>query len=137
MQNERPLDNPHIQEALDVFHAICERYDLAGGVYFTDATEMGFTYHPCATWNAHIADASLPLGFRIRARERELGPERAKELLDGSGWVIASMHQFGHQTKLWAQDLRKILKDMGMTIQGHFPTIPRLGAVDMRQQKRQ
>lgn len=127
MQNDRPIDNPHIQECLDMFHFLCERYDITGGIYLCDAKEMAFAYHQFATWNANIADANTPMGWRIRAKSNDLGHERAKELIEGSVWTIASMVQFGHQTKLWGTDLKHVIEKQGkMKIESTFPKVPRI-----------
>jgi hypothetical protein len=126
MRNDKPVNNPRIQEALDIFKYICKLHDIAGAVYFCDKEEMGYAYSQSATWNAHIEDENTPMGFRIRARREELGEERAKELLEGSGWVLASMFQFGNQTRLWAQDLIKLLGKAGMKIDMNFPKIFRI-----------
>jgi hypothetical protein len=127
MRNDRQIENQRIKEALEIFAYVCERSDLAGGCYVIDEKEMGFTYWMPATWNAFIADASLELGFRIRAKQDELGPERAKEFIEGAAYVIGCMQQFGLQTRLWGQDLQKLMEEHGkMAIQHNWPKIPRL-----------
>lgn len=116
MYNDRPLTNPHIQEALDLFTVICERYDLAGAVTFIDAKEMGFAYHLPATWNGFVPDPTTPLGFRMRIKEAELGRERAQEFAEGTVWVLGALLDFGEQTNRWARDLWNMLKRAGMSL---------------------
>lgn len=116
MHNDRPLDNPHIQEALDAFNLLCTTYDLAGAVTFIDAKEMGFSYHLPATWNGLVDDDTTPLGFRLRIKEVEVGRERAQQFAEGTTWVFGALIDFGEQTRLWGTDLWKLLKQAGWSI---------------------
>jgi len=135
MRNDRPLDNPRIQNGLDVFHYLCIEQDLAGGIYLLDDKEMGFSYHMDATWNAFVMDAELPSGFRIRVKQDELGRERAKEFLEGAAFVIGMMQQFGYQTRLWGKDLQKLVEKSGMKIHHNYPKVEHLYGVDMRKKR--
>lgn len=140
--NQRPLSDPKTQEALNLIAEIFAYYDLAGGVCVVNRDEWGYGYSFPATWNACVTDADLPaqdgmvpLGFRIRAREAELGSDRAKELLLGTAHTVASLKDFGTQTKLWAEDLMRVLRKQGMRIE-YTPfngqRLPRITGMDMR-----
>lgn len=135
MFNERPIDNPNLRNALNTVGDLIRYYDLAGGVFLVNSSEWAYGYHMTATWNAHIDDPSTPLGFRIRARSAEIGDERAKELLTGSVFTLTSMQDFGNQTRLWAGDMIKLLRKVGLRIEYkpfNGQRLPRIGGVDMR-----
>lgn len=121
--NDRPLDDPRTQEALDIIMTVMRQYDLAGGVYVVNDHEMGFAYSWYTTWNAIVEDDPLPevpghqtLGWRIRANAQELGKERTKELIEGTGWTIGAMHQFGEQCLQWSRDLLRMLRQAGIQV---------------------
>lgn len=135
MFNDRLPEDQKLQEALNMIAGVIQYYDLAGGVFLINSKEWAYGYHTPATWNAHIEDSSTPLGFRIRARQEELGEERAKELIEGSAFVLTSMQDFGNQTRIWAGDMIKLLRKVGLDI-SYKPfngqRLPRIYGVDMR-----
>jgi hypothetical protein len=135
MFNDRPIEDASLKEALDLIVHTINYYDLAGGVFLVKGAEWCYGYQMPATWNAHIDDPSTPMGFRIRAREAELGRDRAGELLLGSAQVLTSMQDFGNQTRLWAGDMIKLLRKAGLHID-HTPfngqRLPRLEGLDLR-----
>jgi len=139
MQNDRPLQDPRTQEALLKILAIYREYDLAGGCYVVNPTEMGFGYATYTTWNAIIEDDSLPMGFRIRAKSADLGHERAHELLEGTAWMFGAMKNFGMQCTQWANDFMRILREAGLQIE-HRPfagqRLPHIAGHDLRRKKR-
>ena len=116
MQNDRPLNNPHMERCRQEMLLLLERYDLAGAVCLIDDQEMGFAYLLPASWNAFIRDETLPLGFRIRAKSQDLGHDRAQMLMEGTGQVIAGLKDFGQQTQVWMQDLLRLLRKAGIQI---------------------
>ena len=131
MRNDRPLQDPRTHEALQVMLETFRYYDLAGGCYVVNAQEMGFGYAMYTTWNAIVEDDSLPLGWRIRAKEADLGAERAKALLDGTAWTLGAMRNFGRQSEFWGLDLMRILRKAGLRIDYSPPVIRHLGGQDM------
>lgn len=117
MMNTRPIENPHIQEVLHEFNRLCRYYDLAGACTVIDAKESGYTYALYTTWNAIVEDETVhPLGFRIRLKQEEQGPERSKELAEGTAWTFGALTDFGEQTRMWGRDLLRMLKQAGMRI---------------------
>lgn len=135
MFNDRPIEDLDLKATLDAIGAAIQYSDLAGGVFLVKGAEWCYGYQMSATWNAHIDDKSTPMGFRIRAREAELGRDRAGELLLGSAQVLTSMQDFGNQTRLWAGDMIKLLRKAGLHID-HKPfggqRLPRLEGLDLR-----
>ena len=135
MFNDRPIESEQIREAFQFTKQMFDYYDLAGGIYLIDSKEWAWAYQKSATWNAFIDDPEMPLGFRIRARQNELGTERAKELIEGTAFVLTSMQDFGNQTRLWAGDMIKMLRKAGISIQ-YKPfngnKLPRLEGMDLR-----
>ena len=116
MQNDRPLNNPHMERCRQEMLLLLERYDLAGAVCLIDDQEMGFAYVLPASWNAFVEDNTLPLGFRIRAKSQELGHDRAQMLMEGTGQVITGLKDFGVQTQAWMQDLLRLLRKAGVRV---------------------
>lgn len=129
MYNDRPIDDPRLQEALLLIQTICREYDLAGAIMLVSEHEAAFTYPIYTTWNAVIEDDSVPLGFRFRLKTAEQGKERAHQLARGTGHMLHQLHDFGQQTRLWMGDLLAILKQAGMKFD-HVPfngrKLPRL-----------
>jgi hypothetical protein len=141
--NSRPLQDPTTQEALNLIAQVYRYYDLAGGVAVVNAQEWGYGYVWQATWNACVEDPDLPardglmpLGFRIRAREADLGRARAQELLTGTAFTLTSLKDFGTQTRIWAEDLIRLLRQHGLRI-AYTPfggqRLPRIQGLDLRQ----
>jgi len=116
MQNDRPIDDPHIQLVLKEFGALCAYYDLAGTCAVIGPHEWAYYYGLPTTWNGMVSDASTPLGFRIRIKEGDLGRERAQELAEGTAHVFATLQDFGKQTMTWGKDLLQVMRRAGMQI---------------------
>lgn len=138
MFNDRPTEHAGLREALDLIGHTINYYDLAGGAFLVYGNEWCYGYQMPATWNANIEDKLTPMGFRIRAREAELGRDRAGELLLGSAQVLTSMQDFGNQTRLWAGDMLAILKKVGITVDYkpfNGQKLPRLRGMDLRRDK--
>jgi hypothetical protein len=132
MQNDRPIEDPRLQEALALIQMICREYDLAGAIMLVSEHEAAFTYPIYTTWNCVIEDASLPLGFRFRLQAAEQGQERAEQLALGTGHMLHQLKDFGAQTQLWMGDLLMHLAKAGMRF-AHRPfngrKLPRLTTV--------
>ena len=146
MRNDRPIDDPRMQEALQVIAEVYRLYDLAGGAYVVGPKEMAFHYALYTTWNAVVEDDNLPqepgmetLGFRIRAKQEELGTERAKELIEGTAWMLGAMQNFGMQCTQWATDMMRMMRKAGIHIE-HRPfggqRLPHIGGIDQRRKGR-
>ena len=146
MRNDRPIDDPRMQEALQVIAEVYRLYDLAGGCYVVNTKEMAFHYALYTTWNAVVEDDNLPqepgmetLGFRIRAKQEELGTERAKELIEGTAWMLGAMQNVGMQCTQWATDMMRMMRKAGIHIE-HRPfggqRLPHIGGIDQRRKGR-
>ena len=135
MFNDRPIDSQEIKTALIGAKYLFDMYDLAGGIFLINQNEWAYGYQMSTSWNAHVDDPNTPMVFKIRARANELGIERAKQLLEGSAFCLTSMQDFGNQTRLWAGDMIKMLRKVGLHID-YTPfngkPLPRMYGVDMR-----
>jgi len=131
MQNDRPIEDPRLQAALNEVQAIYRRSDLAGAVMLVSEHEAAFAYPIYTTWNIVVEDETIPLGFRFRLKQAETGPERAAALALGTGHMLHQLKDFGAQTQLWMGDLLRLLKQAGVSFT-HTPfngrTLPRLGS---------
>ena len=131
MQNDRPIDNPRLQAALDAVLACAREEDLACAVMLVSEQEAAFGYSLYTTWNAIVEDDTLPLGFRIRVKEAEQGLARTRAWMEGTAHMLCQLQDFGTQTRVWMGDLLRILKQSGLRIT-HIPfngrTLPRLSS---------
>jgi hypothetical protein len=132
MFNDRPIEDPRLQAALDEVQAIYRRYDLAGAVMLVSEDDAAFAYPLYTTWNAVIEDPTVqPLGFRFRVKQAEQGVERAQALMLGTAHMLCQLHDFGVQTRIWMGDLLSMLRQAGIRIQ-HTPfngrKLPRLSS---------
>ena len=130
MQNDRPIEDPRLQEALDIVKSVFRMYDLAGAVMLVNEHESAYAYNLYTTFNMVIEDASVqPLGFRFRVKTAEQGPERAEALVLGTGHMLHSLEDFGIQTQRWMHDLLQMLRRHGIRFaHQHFngQRLPRL-----------
>jgi hypothetical protein len=135
MRNDRPIEDPRLQEALAMIQIICREYDLAGAIMLVSEHEAAFTYPVYTTWNCIIEDDTLPLGFRFRLKTAEQGPTRAEQLALGTGHMLHQLQDFGTQTQLWMGDLLRNLAKAGMRF-SHRPfngrKLPRLTSLPPR-----
>lgn len=131
MYNDRPIEAPRLQAALDEIQAIYRRYDLAGAVMLVSEDEAAFAYPLYTTWNIVVEDETIPLGFRFRVSQAEQGRERAASLALGTGHMLHQLKDFGAQTQLWMGDLLRLLKQAGVSFT-HVPfngrKLPRLNS---------
>ncbi len=120
MINERPIDNPQLQRALDEVKQVFGRYGLAGACMLVSADEAAFCYHMHAPWSAIRYDASTPLGFRFRARSKTDGHAKTHVLVEGAVHTICQLSDFGEQTTAWMEDLKLLLRRAGIDFE-HTP----------------
>jgi hypothetical protein len=129
MMNDRPIENPRLQAALEAVIELARHEDLACAVMLVDEHEAAFGYQLFTSFNAVIEDESLPLGFRFRLKTAEQGQARAEQLALGTGHMLHQLKDFGHQTKVWMSDLLANLAKAGMKFD-HVPfngrRLPRL-----------
>jgi hypothetical protein len=131
MYNDRPIQDPRLQAALNEVQEVYRRYDLAGAVMLVSEDEAAFAYPLYTTWNMVVEDETIPLGFRFRVKQAEQGQELAAALALGTGHMLHQLKDFGAQTQLWMGDLLRLLKQAGVSFT-HVPfngrKLPRLGA---------
>ena len=129
MKNDRPIEDPRLQEALHIMARVCREYDLAGAIMLVSEQEAAFTYPIYTTWNIVVEDDTLPLGFRFRVKEAEQGKQRAAALAQGTGHMLHQLKDFGAQTQIWMGDLLRNLARAGIAFH-HVPfngrKLPRL-----------
>ncbi len=114
MHNDRPINDPNLQRALNSIRATMAKYDLAGAVMLVSPDEAAYTYKVDATWSACQADPSLPLGFRIRAISEVDGKEVAFNRIEGAAHTICQLSDFGAQTMDWMEQLKAMLRRYGI-----------------------
>jgi hypothetical protein len=130
MMNDRPIDDPKLQRALNEVKQVMARYGLAGACMLVSENEAAFTYGMHAPWSAIRYDASTPLGFRFLAKSAEDGKEATRRRVEGAMHTICQICDFGYQTAGWMDDLKDVLRKAGVDFD-HTPfggkPLPRLG----------
>lgn len=120
MRNDRPIENPSLQKALNEVKAVFARYGFAGACILVSQDEAAFTYKIDAPWSACRYDNTAPLGFRIRAMSAEDGKEKTEKRVDGAMHTICQISDFGEQTTAWMEDLKLMLRRAGIDFE-HTP----------------
>lgn len=130
MINDRPVDDPKLQAALNEIRAVMERYDFPGAVMLVNQDEAVFAYKLDATWSAFRKDNSIPLGFRFRAKSAETGKRETERRVVGGVHTICQLSDFGSQTMDWMEQLKASLRSAGIDFE-HVPfngrPLPSLG----------
>lgn len=114
MINDRPINDPNLQAALNDVKRIFARYKFAGVVMIVAPEEAAFHYAMHAPWSAIRPDDSLALGFRIRAKSSEDGKELTQKRLEGALHTICQLSDFGEQTTAWMEDLKLMCRRAGI-----------------------
>jgi hypothetical protein len=114
VKNDRPIDNPDLQRALNAIQGIMRRYDLAGAVMLVAPEEVAFAYKMDATWSAIRPEPGSPLGFRIRAKSAEDGATVTRQRVEGAAHTICQLSDFGAQTMGWMEQLKAMLRSAGI-----------------------
>lgn len=115
MFNDRPIQDPRLQAALQAVIELARAEDLACAVMFVSEDEAAYAYNLYTTHNIVIEDDTLPLGFRFRVKEAEQGHERAAQLVLATGHMLHQLKDFGAQTQIWMGDLLTNLRKAGIT----------------------
>lgn len=114
MINDRPIDDPKLQRALNEVKRVMERYGFAGACMLVSPDEAAFTYKMHADWSALRADATTQLGFRFFASSQKDGEELTYQRMDGALHTICQLSDFGEQTVVWMEDLKVMLRRAGV-----------------------
>jgi hypothetical protein len=120
MKNDRPIENPRLQQALNAIQATMAKYGFAGACMLVSEDEAAFCYRMHAPWSAIRQDPALPLGFRIRSSVEEHGVAGRHSRLEGAAHTICSLSDFGSQTMDWMEQLLVSLRKTGLEIE-HTP----------------
>jgi hypothetical protein len=114
MINDRPIQNPRLQKALNEVNQVMARYGFAGAAMLVSEDEAAFTYHMHAHWSALRYDPTVPLLFRFRASSAEEGKEAAHKRIEAAVHTICQLSDFGEQTTAWMEDLKLMLRRAGI-----------------------
>jgi len=114
MINDRPINDPRLQRALDEVKRIYHRYGFAGATMIISPEEAAFFYAMHAPWSALRYDPATPLGWRFRAIEAETGREETRKRVEGAVHTICQLSDFGEQTTAWMEDMKLFLRRAGL-----------------------
>jgi hypothetical protein len=114
MKNDRPIDDPALQKALDECLRVMRRYGFAGAVMLVAPKEAAWTYKMDAAWSALRMDAFTPLGFRFRANSAADGAMTTHERVEAAMHTICQLSDFGSQTMDWMEQLKAMLREAGI-----------------------
>jgi hypothetical protein len=132
MFNDRKIEDPALKVALDEVQRLMTRRGYAGAVMIVGEREAAFGYVMAAPWSAIRAAPGTPMGFRITAKQAELGAALAASRMEGAAHTICQLQDFGQQTASMMADLLNLLKGAGITVE-HTPfngqPMPRISAI--------
>ena len=114
MFNDRPIDDPNLQAALNEVKAVMAKYGLAGACALVAPNEWAYTYVMHAPLSAIQPDAATPLGIRIRSSVAEHGIEGRHSRLEGAAHTVCALSDFGAQTMDWMEQLKMMLRRAGL-----------------------
>ena len=120
MRNGRPIEDRNLRHGLHEVQKVLRRRGLAGAVMLVAEDEAAFTYAMHAPWSAIQPDPETDLGFRIRAKSAEDGPELTHARLEAAVHTICQISDFGEQTTAWMEDLKLLLRRAGIEFE-HTP----------------
>ena len=109
--NDRPIDDPRLQQALDECKAVFARYGMAGAAMVISENEAAFVYAMHAPWSAIRFDPDSPLGWRFTAHGKS---PQVRARVEGALHTICMLGDFGEQTMEWMRQLASSLRDRGI-----------------------
>ena len=118
--NDRPIDDPRLQRALNEVKRVFARYGFAGACMIVGREEAAFCYAMHAPWSAIRYDPEVPLGWRFRANSKEDGNDETKRRVEGAMHTICQLSDFGEQTTAWMEDMKLMLRRAGIDFE-HTP----------------
>jgi len=136
--NDRPIEDPRVQKALDEIKMVFARYGMAGAAMVIGPDEAAYCYAMHAPWSAIRYDPDTPLGWRIRASLAEDGSEGRHARLEGAAHTVCQLSDFGSQTQDWMEQIKVMMRETGLDIE-HTPfngqPLPSLALGDPRRRK--
>lgn len=114
MHNDRPIEDPKLQKALNEVKQVMARYGLAGACMLVSENEAAFTYGMHAPWSAIRPDRDTPMGWRFLAKSAVDGKEKTERRVEGAMHTICQLSDFGEQTTAWMEDLKLMLRRAGV-----------------------
>ncbi len=112
--NDRPVNNPRLQRALEDVKAVFARYGFAGCAMVIDPQEAAFVYAMHAPWSALRFDPDSPLGWRFSARSQRDGAALTYGRVEAAMHTICQLSDFGDQTTMWMEDMKLMLRRAGI-----------------------
>jgi hypothetical protein len=112
--NDRPIDDPRLQKALDEVKQVFARYGFAGACMIVSPQEGAFFYAMHAPWSAIRYDPDVPLGWRFRAQSKVDGKAETFRRVEGAMHTICQLSDFGEQTMEWMTQIKAMLRDAGI-----------------------
>ena len=112
--NNRPVDSPKLQKALDEVKAVFARYGYAGCAVVISPEEAAFFYAMHAPWSAIRFDPETPLGWRLRAKSAEDGKAVTEARVEGAVHTVCQLSDFGAQTMDWMEQVKAIIRGAGI-----------------------
>lgn len=120
MINDRPVENPQLQKALNEIQQVLSRYGFAGTAMVVSDTEAAWLFKMHAPWSAIRYDPETPLGFRIRAKSAVDGKELAQAWVEGAMHTICQISDYGEMTVVWMAQLKLHMRNAGVQFE-HTP----------------
>jgi hypothetical protein len=134
--NNRPVEDPRLQKALDECKAVFRRYGFAGAAMVIGPNEAAFFYAMHAPWSAIRYDPETPLGWRLRAIIAEDGAAKTHERVENAVHTVCQLADFGSQTMDWMEQVKALIRRAGIEFD-HVPfngqPLPSIDGSNLRQ----
>jgi len=132
--NDRPVEDPRLQKALDECKQVFARYGFAGCTMVISPDEAAFFYAMYAPWSAIRYEPKSPLGWRLRAVSAEDGHAKTHARLEGAVHTVCQLADFGAQTMDWMEQVKAMIRNAGVEFE-HIPfggkPLPSIGGIDL------
>jgi hypothetical protein len=137
-KNDRPVDDPRLQKALNECKQVFARYGFAGACMVVGPEEAAFFYAMHAPWSAIRYDPETPLGWRLRAISAEEGKAKTEARVEGAVHTVCQLADFGAQTMDWMEQVKALIRRAGIEFD-HTPfngqPLPSIDGTNLRKQR--
>lgn len=113
--NNRPVDDPRLQKALDEVKQVFARYGYAGCAMVISPEEAVFFYAMHAPWSAIRYDPDAPLGWRFRAVSGGAESDAVLHVkVEAALHTVCQLADFGAATQDWMEQVKAMLRRAGI-----------------------
>lgn len=109
--NNRPVEDPRLQKALDEVKVVFAKYGMAGATMVISEGEAAFFFAMHAPWSAIRFDPDTPLGWRFTAHGSS---PQVRARVEGAMHTICQLSDFGFMIQEWMEQMKAMLRQAGI-----------------------